>query len=62
MSTIAPVRPETANPPDPETASGIVHEKDTEPRNMSCPMCGSGSTYQTMDGRWGCTQCGSSWA
>jgi hypothetical protein len=25
-------------------------------------VCGSGATYQTSDGRWGCTQCGSTWA
>ncbi|AUY52426.1 hypothetical protein [Streptomyces sp. CB01881] len=32
------------------------------PPARTCPVCGSGSTYQTMDGRWGCTSCGSTWA
>jgi ribosomal protein L37AE/L43A len=43
-------------------AGGIVHDEDTEPRDGACPACGSSATYQTMDGRWGCTQCGSTWA
>jgi len=61
MSTLAPVRPETANTTDPDSDTGIVHHEDTEPRNMACPVCGSGSTYQTQSGRWGCVQCGSQW-
>ncbi|MEU3568433.1 hypothetical protein AB0E96_08395 [Kitasatospora sp. NPDC036755] len=41
---------------------GTVLNGDQTVTAMACPVCGSGSTYQTMDGRWGCTQCGSSWA
>jgi ribosomal protein L37AE/L43A len=32
------------------------------PADGNCPMCGSSSTYQTGGGRWGCTQCGSTWS
>ncbi|WBP87617.1 eL43 family ribosomal protein [Kitasatospora cathayae] len=37
-------------------------ERADEPSARACPVCGSGATYQTMDGRWGCTACGSTWA
>ncbi|MEE1788756.1 hypothetical protein PUR71_38525 [Streptomyces sp. SP17BM10] len=36
--------------------------RDREPSARTCPVRGSGATYQTMDGRWGCTSCGSTWA
>jgi ribosomal protein S27AE len=37
-------------------------QPDHQCRDGSCPMCGSSSTYQTADGRWGCVQCGSTWS
>lgn len=42
-------------------ATILDEEHDRELRDMSCPVCGSGMTYQLGGGRWGCTQCGSSW-
>lgn len=62
MSTLTPVRPDPANTNDDDLDVGIVHEQDNAPACRSCPVCGSSSTYQTMDGRWGCLQCGSTWA
>lgn len=47
---------------EPEPAILILPDEDDGPACRICPVCGSSSTYQTMDGRWGCTQCGSSWA
>lgn len=52
------LEPPTA-PPNPAT---MPNQDDHEAHDMSCPMCGSGSTYQTQDGRWGCVSCGSSWS
>jgi len=52
---------ERPKPPTPCRPPGIVLD-DTEARDMACPVCGSGSTYQTQDGRWGCTQCHSTWS
>lgn len=46
----------------PSVPATMPNEHDHEARNMTCPMCGSSSTYQTSDGRWGCVQCGSSWS
>jgi ribosomal protein S27AE len=43
-------------------APATMPDEDTEIRDVSCPVCGSGSTYQTSDGRWGCVQCGSTWS
>lgn len=51
-----PNRPCTPNPP------GTLPERDLGACARTCPVCGSSSTYQTMDGRWGCVQCGSTWA
>lgn len=53
---------ELAEPASPGPDGGIVAERDRSAQSRSCPMCGSGATYQTQDGRWGCTQCGSTWA
>jgi ribosomal protein S27AE len=61
-SNITIERDNPANPGAPDEDSGIVHEHDHTPSARSCPMCGSSATYQTPDGRWGCTQCGSTWA
>lgn len=47
--------------PTPPATSTLL-ERDHEPSARTCPVCGSGATYQTMDGRWGCTSCGSTWA
>lgn len=44
----------------PATMPDEKHDHDA--RGATCPMCGSSSTYQTADGRWGCVQCGSSWS
>jgi ribosomal protein L37AE/L43A len=61
MSTIAPERPESENPTGRPEADGIVQQEHA-PSAVTCPVCGSSSTYQTAEGRWGCVQCGSSWA
>ncbi|WP_405007775.1 hypothetical protein OHV13_30240 [Kitasatospora purpeofusca] len=53
---VAEIRPTSA--PVPST----LPERDREAGARACPVCGSGSTYQMMDGRWGCTQCGSTWS
>lgn len=53
---------ERLNASAPCRCPGIVPDDDIEARDGICPVCGSGNTYQTMDGRWGCTQCGSTWA
>ncbi|MFJ9948104.1 hypothetical protein [Kitasatospora sp. NPDC091207] len=47
-----------ATTPAPSTLLKRVDEASAR----TCPVCGSGATYQTMDGRWGCTQCGATWA
>jgi len=62
MSSITIERENPAKPGTPSEDSGIVPEQDHTPSARSCPVCGSGATYQTSDGRWGCTQCGSTWA
>ncbi|MFE4974232.1 hypothetical protein ACFRAR_19245 [Kitasatospora sp. NPDC056651] len=54
--------PGTPKPTHDTPQPGNVPNSDQPAAAMSCPMCGSGATYQTMDGRWGCTQCGSTWA
>ena len=42
---------------------GTMPEPDVlQPTAANCPVCGSSSTYQMMSGRWGCVQCGSTWA
>lgn len=46
----------------PATMPDEHHHPDHTPRDGNCPMCGSSSTYQTGDGRWGCVQCGSTWS
>ena len=51
--TTHPVRIDPGTMPEP----GVL-----QPTDGNCPMCGSSSTYQTIDGRWGCVQCGSSWS
>jgi large subunit ribosomal protein L37Ae len=61
MSAALLERPETPNQPPTGPQPGTVLGSDLTAAAVSCPVCGSGSTYQTMDGRWGCTQCGSSW-
>jgi large subunit ribosomal protein L37Ae len=53
--------PKVQNPAHDTPQPGNVPNSN-QPAAMACPMCGSGATYQTMDGRWGCTQCGSTWA
>ncbi|MFB9364900.1 hypothetical protein [Kitasatospora albolonga] len=60
-STATPQRPTPNGTPAPITP-GTLPEADTTDRAMACPVCGSGSTYQIMSGRWGCTACGSTWA
>ncbi|MFF2747473.1 hypothetical protein ACFVVA_18230 [Kitasatospora sp. NPDC058048] len=55
-------RPETPNPTHGARQPGNVPNSDRTTSAMACPICGSGATYQTMDGRWGCTVCGSTWA
>ncbi|MFD9691505.1 hypothetical protein ACFWXO_37745 [Kitasatospora sp. NPDC059088] len=40
---------------------GSLPESGRGTEMTACPICGSGNTYQTMEGRWGCTACGSSW-
>ncbi|MFF2118782.1 hypothetical protein [Kitasatospora sp. NPDC058184] len=50
------------NPAHHTSQPGSLPHSDQPAAAMACPMCGSGATYQTMDGRWGCTQCGSTWA
>ncbi|WP_030057943.1 MULTISPECIES: hypothetical protein [Streptomyces] len=41
---------------------GSLRDSDRDAAAGVCPVCGSSATYQTMDGRWGCTSCGSTWA
>ncbi|MET8543549.1 transposase [Kitasatospora sp. NPDC004799] len=41
---------------------GNLPDSDRDAAARVCPVCGSSATYQTMDGRWGCTSCGSTWA
>lgn len=55
-------RPASTNTPNAGRKPDILPTEDTTPRGVCCPVCGSGNTYQTMDGRWGCVSCGSSWA
>lgn len=55
-------RSESANSTTSDRRPDILATEDTAPRCMACPVCGSGATYQTQGDRWGCTQCGSSWA
>ncbi|MFE6056595.1 hypothetical protein ACFQ6N_38135 [Kitasatospora sp. NPDC056446] len=43
-------------------APTTLPERGRETSGRACPVCGSSATYQTMDGRWGCTACGSTWA
>ncbi|MEV7600518.1 hypothetical protein AB0O91_24415 [Kitasatospora sp. NPDC089797] len=43
------------------TPSTLLSRSD-EPSARACPVCGSGATYQTLEGRWGCTTCGATWA
>jgi ribosomal protein S27AE len=62
MSTTTHKPPESAIQHDPDRDSGIVHQQDDDPACRACPVCGSSNTYQTMEGRWGCLQCGSTWA
>lgn len=40
----------------------MPNQDDHEARDGMCPACGSSSTYQTMDGRWGCVSCGATWS
>ncbi|MGV9263455.1 transposase [Kitasatospora sp. NPDC003701] len=54
-------RPAEKHPATTPAASTLL-ERAREPDARTCPVCGSGATYQTMDGRWGCTSCGSTWA
>lgn len=55
-------QPITQTPPPASPTTSTLLERDHEPSARTCPVCGSGATYQTMDGRWGCTSCGSTWA
>ncbi|MFE5581182.1 hypothetical protein [Kitasatospora sp. NPDC056531] len=43
-------------------APSTLLERDDEPSARACPVCGSSATYQTMNGRWGCTVCVATWA
>ncbi|MFE7590233.1 hypothetical protein ACFU6K_12585 [Kitasatospora sp. NPDC057512] len=62
MSEALPDHPEVQNPAHDTPQPGNLPNSDQPAAAMTCPMCGSGATYQTMDGWWGCTQCGSTWA
>ncbi|MFI6153563.1 hypothetical protein ACIBCA_12785 [Kitasatospora sp. NPDC051170] len=55
-------KPVTATEPTATPAPSTLLERADEPSARACPVCGSGATYQTIDGRWGCTTCGSTWA
>ncbi|MFG2905237.1 hypothetical protein ACGF13_09265 [Kitasatospora sp. NPDC048286] len=62
MSAALLDRAEAPNLTHGDPQPGTVLDSDRIAAAMACPVCGSGATYQTMDGRWGCTQCGSTWA
>ncbi|MFJ3791215.1 hypothetical protein [Kitasatospora sp. NPDC090091] len=62
MSATLLDRPIAENPPATIPAPSTLPERDDQPAARTCPVCGSGATFQTMDGRWGCTQCGATWA
>lgn len=54
-------RPTTQTTHHAAPTPGNLPDNGQDTSMVSCPVCGSGSTYQTMNGRWGCTSCGSSW-
>ncbi|SDT62620.1 Transposase zinc-ribbon domain-containing protein [Streptomyces sp. TLI_053] len=55
-------RPAISIPPHPGRLPGSLLERDSEAGARVCPVCGSSATYQTLEGRWGCTSCGSTWS
>lgn len=59
---MATIQLEPATAPDAPATMPEQEPPDHQARDGSCPMCGSSSTYQTADGRWGCVSCGSSWS
>ncbi|MFF7989855.1 hypothetical protein ACFZDG_08720 [Kitasatospora xanthocidica] len=62
MSSVLLDKPVTETEPATTPTPSTLLERADEPSARACPVCGSGATYQTMDGRWGCTACGSTWA
>lgn len=62
MTTVLLDKPVTEIEPTTTSTPSTLLERVYEPSAHTCPVCGSGATYQTMDGRWGCTTCGSTWA
>lgn len=49
-------------PPTHTDSPATMPNQDHEARDGMCPACGSSSTYQTMEGRWGCVSCGATWS
>ncbi|MER7705571.1 hypothetical protein ABTX81_22100 [Kitasatospora sp. NPDC097605] len=62
MSVVLLTRPSSPTHPTTAPKTGTLRDKEREASARTCPVCGSASTFQTMDGRWGCTQCGSTWS
>ncbi|WP_031073533.1 hypothetical protein [Streptomyces sp. NRRL WC-3742] len=62
MITILLDKPVAETEPIAAPAPSTLLERADQPSARTCPVCGSGATYQTIDGRWGCTACGSTWA
>ncbi|WP_406204577.1 hypothetical protein OH807_29080 [Kitasatospora sp. NBC_01560] len=62
MSAILLDQPITEFQPVADPTPSTLLERADEPAARACPVCGSGATYQTMEGRWGCTSCGATWA
>lgn len=50
------------DPPTTDTVPATIPDQDHEARDGMCPACGSSSTYQTMEGKWGCCTCGATWS
>ncbi|MEV7941070.1 hypothetical protein AB0O82_33695 [Kitasatospora sp. NPDC088264] len=62
MSSVLLDKPVTETEPATAPTPSTLLERADEPSARACPVCGSSATHQTMDGRWGCTACGSTWA
>ncbi|MFJ4192350.1 hypothetical protein [Kitasatospora sp. NPDC089509] len=62
MSSVLLDKSDSETAPTTAPAPSTLLERADQPSARTCPVCGSGATYQTIDGRWGCTACGSTWA